>query len=655
MSGPEFSSSRPEFSSSPPPSRSLPKTPSVKPSPPPKDSIKRRSISKIFPQSLKSAIKEISPKPFPNTPPLPPKLVKKTELPEETNKVIKKELIVKVKDQEYHCGTEEAKTVATLDLAIAQQTSQFAYWTEELTKMKLSPNELKNFKEALSTASLKQLNEAQITKNPSKNAPPTVDPKRQEDVNRIFYGMNHAAGMKERSEYYKARGLNFVKSGTTRAVEGGQKLTPSVLTNARYQTYSSKDSILANSKAHCEALRAASFSDVRDPGNTVADLESYFKEPSTLRLDQEIGRREKKIQSLKREISFMLNPMKKDSRIDALQDSLTPLYGIQKFKKTGNENEKLEAMRTIEEKKRFIDDQMVQLITVQVSQNIDALKGDTFSFSYEGLLNEIKKQEISASGLIMDEGNNLKEMESAFQRFAGKKLIFDSKGPYLDKEGHIHLPYSFPKETKEMILEPILSNFTINGSTKNNPHQESLNKKSIQQLSKKITTLESIKPELKNELDKIQYRLNEITAQLNKGDSNLEIASDFLVCQFALRKLMQENNLGTFAISLGCYSVKDRTALVLEYAIIKFAIDPNLTGLSLSLEEKKLIREKLIGCIIDPQGMSAEISFENTGIRVVKYIELLLPGQPKNVSTVANAILYKMDQAKAVFAPPYLE
>lgn len=613
------------------------------PSPTPQKKMRGRRISQI----AKSSSREIYPQPLPPLPLAKIELVHENH-PSETNKVIKKELAVKVNKEEYNFGTEEAKTIATLDLAIDYQTMQFAYFVNELTDLHLSDANLTRFMESLDLASIRLLEEMQIDpevlkkatnqgsyKNPMfLDAYGMPDMAGQREMDRVFYGMVHAAQQRGKSLYCKSKGLDFIKSGTARATEGGQSTTPSVLINARYQSF--------NGKAKAEIARLGSFYDLKDPGNTVKELEDYLYNPGTDRLNMEIKNREKEIKSLD-----------SDQKKDAIKNSLIPLYAIKNFKE--NSRSELEAVRLIEEKKRSIDDQMVQLILFQVSQNLDSLEGDTFYLSFEGLLNELKTKKqhvIDPSGLIMDEGNNLQEMQGAFERFQGKELIFDRTGPYLDKEGNIHLPYEL-KQQKSMTLEPLLLNLTVNGSIVNNPFQAKINQESLLKLTEKIEGLKEEHPELSKQLGEIQRKINGVRIKLSQGNSTFEMASDLLAAQLALRSLMKEHRLGCFALSLGCYSGKDRTAIVLELALLKFAIDPELE--KMPEKTRNQIREKLIQLIIDPEGMSAEISFENTGTRVIKYMEVFLPGQQKTISNLAKASFYKMDQAKVLLNPPILE
>jgi hypothetical protein len=631
------------------------------------------STDNIYPQP--------QPQPLPSIPSAKLEMVRTTELPAETNKVIKKELTVKINNEKYNCGTEEAKTIATLDLSIDYQTMQFAYWVNAMKDIQLRGANLTRFMEAMDVNSVNLWSEMNIdpealkeAKNPKTKGPfeypefldanGKLDPVKQKEVDLIFYGMIHAAGMRRKSQYYKSKALDFIKSGTVRATEGGQKMIPSVLINARYQTYTSENqtanNIMQGAETHCEALRTGSLYDVRDPGNTIAELESYLNDGSTLRLDQEIYRRESEIHSLKTNISLKLNTQERANKIYAVKESLIPLYELKKFKEDQATAALTAVLRKMEEKKRFIDDLMVQLIMFQVSQNLDSLDGNTFTFSYEGLLNELKSKKnhvIDSSGLIMDEGNILQEMEGAFQRFAGKKLIFDQSGPYLSREGHLHLPYAHPESAnKVMTLEPILFNLTVNGSTTNNPMQAKINTGAIEQLTAKINTLKENRPDLNKQLGEIQRKLNKVRINLSQGNSNFEMASELLACQFTLRNLMKEHHLGCFAIAVGCYSAKDRTAIVMELAILQYAIDQQLEKApKLNREKKKQIREGLINLIPDPQGMSAEISFENTGNRVIKYLEVFLPGQEITISSLAKATLYKVDQARTFLNHPILE
>lgn len=582
------------------------------------------------------------PKPPPKPQPSLPLTSLKIRTPKiETDKPIERAVEVTHGTNTYHFGVEKANTIATLNLSLDQQKMQYAYWADEMNR--LTPENQSRFLEALAG----QAGQSHPLIYPEyRNDERKLDIEGQKRMDLIFYGIVHATEMIDRIKYHLELKSEYIKSSTTRI--RGQDHAPSVLVNARYQTFTNPH------HQTLEVFRTGALYDFRDPGNTVSELEAYLdaiKANKPEQLDEEINSREKELRSFEEGSLLKLSrPSKDNKKADAIRNSLIPLYMLRDFRDGSSSIYKLISIqRVIEEKKRFIDDQMVQMIMVQVSHNLNHFEGDKFTLVYDGLLNELKSGKdhvVDESGLIMDEGKNILEMKDAFHRFQGKKLIFDKTGPYQDRSGNVHLPYVLPHR-KTLDLECVYFNFTVNGSEVNNPLQKEVNDEAIHKMKKILDKLGEKAPQLTEELY-IRREYIHLDSQLKNKDSNFKMASSLLTSQFLLRNLMNQHQLGCFAIGAGCYSAKDRTAIAIELAMTQAGVDPLLKQLDLPSKEKTEIREKLIDKITDEEGLSAEIAFQNTGSRTIKYLAFFLPGQSQHFM---DGAAYKIKQIGTVLNP----
>ena len=262
---------------------------------------------------------------------------------------------------------------------------------------------------------------------------------------------------------------------------------------------------------------------------------------------------------------------------------------------------------TIVKRRHILRDQMALLTLSQLIQNkaqiANLATGDKFPFVHIGLLNE-ESHHIKISGWVHDEKNEMLDMREIFDEFKGKKIIFEEglNDPYLDAQGCFH----FPKETDNcpnwITIEPIFFNISVQGNTKNTPAQAEINQKSEKQLR------DFIPPKQHPMLDKAFHKLS-------KGNSCYDIAF-YLACGLCEKKI---------ALSLGCFSTKDRTGVLCEFLVRYFvkALIEEMPCLDKNeAKQRKRYFKKLYQDVLSDQN-NAKVIAQNTGSRIIKTTSLL--------------------------------
>ncbi|KAF3362347.1 hypothetical protein PHSC3_001176 [Chlamydiales bacterium STE3] len=424
---------------------------------------------------------------------------------------------------------------------------------------------------------------------------------------------------------------------------------PSVPVNLRAQSFSSE----VKGTKPFDFARLGVFFDARDPGNTIQELELYLeKGANSKELETEVKRRENLLQKYAKKGD--------ETRAKAIEQSLIPLKMIQK-----EQTSLLKAF--IEEKKGFIDDQMLQLVLAQIESREPLLEsaGNNTSFfmAHLGLLNE-KKVRVDASGLIHDEGRFMVEMQQAFKRFEGKKIIIDGTGPLIDQEGNIHLKTrsfsSDGKTPKELTLRTLFANFSVQGFTQNGPVQGKFNETTATQFNEELTKqIKSVRAELKenqdseeliakaSQLESIQSRLDTIIKSLTQGQSNYKIACDYFPLLLEYSQIAQGED-AIFTSSLCCFSGKDRTGLVAAVSTHRVGVKKAVEALEQDTKKQQNILRKFSKRILyDKDSLGIQVVSENTGASMLKVSPLFLPEVANSIKSIARRVFHYVEQAFA--------
>lgn len=265
----------------------------------------------------------------------------------------------------------------------------------------------------------------------------------------------------------------------------------------------------------------------------------------------------------------------------------------------------LDLPAAVERRRQILQDQMLQLVIAQIDKNAESIQkleaSGQFNMVHLSLLNANNKS-INSQGWVHREGNQILDMAEIFKEFRGKELIFDGKGPYIDSEGNIHLPQKGPEWPKNIQLNPVFFNTSVQGNTRNDGLQAEINREGISDLFKIIRQGHAVP-------DIAQQQLKKAIEKLDAGKSNYAIAE-------LLGSAMINANL---AFSTGCMSAKDRTGLVAGLIIHNFLSD----GVDVHFSEKnQRFRERLktrfANRMLDQSGPAAKVVMDNTGESILK-------------------------------------
>ena len=249
---------------------------------------------------------------------------------------------------------------------------------------------------------------------------------------------------------------------------------------------------------------------------------------------------------------------------------------------------------TVGKRKDVMAQQFLQLVMQQVENSSaqDLQKGQ-IKMIHVALLNQNSKS-IDGTGWNHDEENQMKDMAAIFAQFDGSKLICDGKGPFIDKEGNIHLPADekFQEGQKEITLRSLFINQSVQGYVKNNGTTKDLNDKA----KSKLPGI-GVDKELQGKMDEIF-----------KGEETGFSSAADMIDHFM--------NAG-FKVSTGCLSAKDRTGFVSALMSKRVMRDSNFPESSMN----KIMRDQL-----KPDSPAVKVIIDNTGTKVMKLAPFKLEG-----------------------------
>lgn len=287
--------------------------------------------------------------------------------------------------------------------------------------------------------------------------------------------------------------------------------------------------------------RVGIMSDMRNGWFSLTDLKRMQKDP------EEIHKHINRIESYIKDHSLKGNKLE------------SALYALNQLKEVVNQA-KLTANPTAlqevtEDRKRVIQQQMIQLINGQVKQNPEKVKqallsGRSFDIVHVALLNQ-KSVTLDATGWMHDERVEMEDMQEIFEEFKGKTLVFGSTGPLIDGD-KVYLPYTFEGlSNREVKLETHFLNTSVQGNINNEDRQKEINIKGAVSLLKE-------RPDLFDK--KLQHKL------LESSKSGYGVAEDVVMALLADP---------TLCVSLGCLSAKDRTGFLSERIMLRNLKVPN--------------------------------------------------------------------------------
>lgn len=334
--------------------------------------------------------------------------------------------------------------------------------------------------------------------------------------------------------------------------------------NMRYQSLEIKG------KQAVGFVRVGIMSDMRNGWYSLTDLKAMQKDPELI---------EEKLQSLEKGLSSLHG--------NQLESAL---YAINQLKLMKNSRPYLD--KVIHDRKRVLQQQMIQLVSEQVARNPEKVKqalqsNGSFDIVHVSLLNQ-KSNSQDRTGWVHDERVEMQDMQEIFHEFRDKKLVFDGRGPLIDGDA-IYLPQAFGDggETSEVKLNTFFFNSSVQGNTENDGTQLHINQEEMSYLLKAHPDLFDGFPEIRD-------------AILQGKQTSYEVAEKFI------KTLLDSKRL---CLSLGCLSAKDRTGFVAERLMLAY-LRPYLPPENAHDFDKK---------IFDSDGPAVRVVAENTpSFRVLK-------------------------------------
>lgn len=384
---------------------------------------------------------------------------------------------------------------------------------------------------------------------------------------------------------------------------------------AAYQTYVSSPinmrdhEFQRNGESIVRLKRLGVISDMRNGFMSLADLKKMRYDEQLI--EKKIAEAEEKIKkpklSFKEKIlsKFGIKRISKatERSLEAANISLNLLKMIKTNR--GAASQILENM--IEDRRRILNLQMVQLVGGQITQHPDLIEnsireGKSFDLVHVSLLNP-KTRKMDKTGWNHDEFVEMEDMREIFHEFKGKTVIFSSKGPYLEGD-IIYLPSSNPELLgKSIKINPYFLNISVQGCTTNHPKQKGMNTEELK-LEPQLISDQVISEKLKN-----------------GQDSNYDLAIE------VIEHLLDRRNS---AVSVGCLSAKDRTGVVCA------SIMQNRLNKFLPPEKKEYFRNEMLSA----NSVAAKVVAENTGLNVLKiHLFASIPRLSKLKQTMLKANL----------------
>lgn len=263
--------------------------------------------------------------------------------------------------------------------------------------------------------------------------------------------------------------------------------------------------------------------------------------------------------------------------------------------------------QVIEERRRVLGDQMVQLVAAQMlrtSPVVDDSGRPVFKMAHVGFLNTHKHE--MENGWMHDEDVEISDMAAIFKEFDGMSIRFDDAlGPSVDYEkGIVYLPTpTLPDGVsvdRDITLQTYFANICVQGNNKHDKAQKRINRAELRRLLKDHpkTALHASVKEIIKQLD---ARDPELAPQ-----DDVEQISGFRAAEDLLVALINQGNI---AVSGGCLSVKDRTGVVCARVMQRALESEN--GLTPE-------RNPFADHILNPGMPASRVVFKNTGIWSLK-------------------------------------
>lgn len=264
-----------------------------------------------------------------------------------------------------------------------------------------------------------------------------------------------------------------------------------------------------------------------------------------------------------------------------------------------------------------------------------------YNFIHLGLLNQ-KSDSLDSSGWRHNELNEREDHYTAFKDLIGKKIIFDeTTAPYFDITGNVHIPRSRVNLTsnKEMVLNPVYLNATVQGHTENDGRQKEINSENLPKL--KNILISRLNEVTKGKIDETWLK---ITYETMKSAGKGSTSSSFLKKEEVIGAL--ENRLKATGISQSDLAdVKKAIRLYAKIQIMEKRLEGGESNYKLAEDLAVLCRKVdkafSIGCL------SAKDRTGVVGFRIIqrilkKYVKIVAKDQLSSIMKECATHLLKM-------------
>lgn len=237
-------------------------------------------------------------------------------------------------------------------------------------------------------------------------------------------------------------------------------------------------------------------------------------------------------------------------------------------------------------------------------------KNSSILFGRVSMLDGIKQPVLGQFEL--NEKNQMLDMKAIYQTLNGKDMVFDGKGPFIDNDGAIHMPFRVEGENGPVSkpLNAIFFNISAQGNVQNEGPQKEINEDALKQVN--VLVNEACKNLVisGHSDDAVQLMTDFMSL---KNDLEQGVTSGFLTAEKAMDLMLDCNSL----VSINCFSGKDRTGLLAAKRTLT-ELNHVMDGMELSETQKQALTARFGRQLLDNSSVACLVVADNTGHRALK-------------------------------------
>lgn len=272
---------------------------------------------------------------------------------------------------------------------------------------------------------------------------------------------------------------------------------------------------------------------------------------------------------------------------------------------------------------------------------------DTVTLGRVSMLDGIKPP-IDDGSFVLNEKNQMLDMEAIYETLQGKQLVFDGRGPFLDDEGKVHLPFKLKDANGDPVvkkLDVVYFNISAQGNIKNEGPQLAINARAMELLYDKVDKRcnELVAEGRLNDADALSGRMRTLEKYLAEGPED-----GFDTAEEAAMLLVDCGSL----LSINCFSGKDRTGLLAEL-ITNNRLKSVARDLELKGNSRKALMARWGRQAMGREGLACRIVADNTGHKALKLsvprVRLLVGGRVADYLMGIKTRIEMLGNATATF------